>query len=1492
MAIRTRYRDGNMSIAPTVYADGKSITVIGTAADGPMHQPVRVSDETSARQMFGDSTEGTLVRMIDEIMSVPGTKRIFAIRIGNGKRAYLELNEISSRTGMYSPTTSDDGSEVSPAIRIEAKYPGNVWNDCAVSIEAGNIFIFRNFKTETEVEIPFDTDPDVTTVNVHNVSELAATLNADPNFSPYFIARVVNLRSRYEMNVLPITSDPSYGEEGLGYSWKEILEGADDRDPGLLPSEWSDGVVWDGYNLRIKLEDRLVDSETGDDSISEHPRSSHKGWEIMSKGFVTGGGPLRPIETAVNNIARFNQLYSVGYIGPKALVSDEWGVFEVKDEPFNTYGNRGYTTGAINAYKADGFNMQKPNAEPVNEADPSYESTSGWASEYAIWVNSRSITGGKVGRGNDGSMEFSLFLPLDLSGMPRYWARKIYPTIENNIDRIAIGLPYAKKTSVSHDGYSCSVELHHDGTDYYSYDSVGSDFGESVTEDPTTTSRMYSMVDGSVVTPEALEHVVAKDSPDGGGAPVDIVRLYYPGVTREGVYRTDWSDVSLEKEYYKLPAYLVDRASTVTREYPYDNMVCELNSDESATNNPEHLYFTFGKEGSKTGSVDYAYSAYFMGPLSINYKYTDKRYSYIQSPSTATELNDITAKNILTARPVGKDKSIYDISFATSMNISSEDETIDINSLSFDNRISKYMVYDHPDFGDDAGTENQTGKLNPSARAVVLPVTSYELNDGTIDVGTGLPTDLSYDSGSTTITPELGDIIVFEKRIYVFDGTNFMNPPSAYGYGVMSIDFASNDTWIDSSSENAIYIDVSKSTNRANAHHYAQILAMSNNQKYNFLENYDMEAAPYIDYSISGDDWVELPTEYISEYKFIDNGQRFPNDSRNINKMAIRFVGTQKIDDDLEYGEYNNSIWSQWKWLWEYEAEADPTLIDKYPNLYYGTQMMFETSSLLPTVGETLTGTSSGAVCVVRYTDGDKVCIDLKSGEIGNTEILNGDMGSTVAVTTGTLVGDDIINPSGYFKDNPEDVEDMTDAQWAEFVDWAGSTLPPFLTIDEDGTKLILNPDLDIRLDGVTTKGNLKQAQTNAAIRTSGRADTYFLSGKKFQFGSVPPHNYIVSYLSKRTYQPDVDYVWDNNGIITFINDANQPFGNSEDYSPYKRFILGLDYYYIPEWIDIPTTMVLSGGTSGVYMSEKERYEELVKSLDTIIGDPPDILVPADFYLDDTMEDFSSETGRPYFKNAGLFTILSSWLREVNEEAWTTRAVVPIKGPREYTMGAINDWLRRTLIPSRTSPLTPGSLLPSYDEKWIDIVAGSGIFNSDGINFRVSPQGSYAGMLAVNRLPNLLSYARLPDSFRPLFSITERMLKTAMREGGDPRVMFVMKNTDGSNVISDFITAAAQGSDYSRGLRRELAAETVNVIRTIWNEIAKGKVAEPSRLQMFKQKIDSGVRRINGAQEIKTQIIQTREMKLQNKIRVRVEIVPYGEFIHLEIDLGFSTQGL
>jgi len=225
----THIEDYNLNIAPSSISRNKRVVIIGTAEDGPMYEPVSIDKPEDAELIWGRLTKGDLVRGVYECWGAQeGNPNIVGVRIGNGKRARLEINERDGY-GIYEEQ-APSGTGLTSLI-LEAKFPGAYYNQLTIKRDENKNIVVFNPKTGVSRTFTVDfLNPANSSVEVHNVKELADAINADRNLSRIVKASSPVLDCEYEVKVNSGTNGISQNSTGITINLKDLIA----NNPGVI----------------------------------------------------------------------------------------------------------------------------------------------------------------------------------------------------------------------------------------------------------------------------------------------------------------------------------------------------------------------------------------------------------------------------------------------------------------------------------------------------------------------------------------------------------------------------------------------------------------------------------------------------------------------------------------------------------------------------------------------------------------------------------------------------------------------------------------------------------------------------------------------------------------------------------------------------------------------------------------------------------------------------------------------------------------------------------------------------------------------------------------------------------------------------------------------------------------------------------------------------------------------------------------------------------
>lgn len=199
--VRQNFLDGNLGVNSADAKYNKSIFIVGTSVKGPVSTPILIQDLKDIESIFGSYSSSPLSVKLREAWlatsDISGVRRIYGIRLSGGQYASLEIPEMAGSEVYQTPGVA------SYSMRIMGKYPGSLPVTVKSDIVNGKTaIVIYNPDTGIETAITYNyTNPNDTNVMVHNVSELVAAINNDPNLSTIVVADYQELEAMYEMSL-------------------------------------------------------------------------------------------------------------------------------------------------------------------------------------------------------------------------------------------------------------------------------------------------------------------------------------------------------------------------------------------------------------------------------------------------------------------------------------------------------------------------------------------------------------------------------------------------------------------------------------------------------------------------------------------------------------------------------------------------------------------------------------------------------------------------------------------------------------------------------------------------------------------------------------------------------------------------------------------------------------------------------------------------------------------------------------------------------------------------------------------------------------------------------------------------------------------------------------------------------------------------------------------------------------------------------------------
>ena len=355
--VDVKHEDYGIQIAHTIDV-GDSLLIIGTAAGGPLDQPLAIDSLDDALVKFGSISEGTLVRGIFEAMNATnGTKDIRGMRIGNATKASLSLGEASGvLSNWYDQPTLEYDSDgflknIEDAFTLTAKEEGetangiSIWKDIVNGQE-----VIAVYNPYTNVTSAFSYSADSTqNTAVHDTKELTDVINADTNLGPYMVADMKELTAQFEVN-LNAWASPFYSEQSDVYASGVLITGASGS---VGPTDIVE------LDLSVRTDPFFVGSQT-----NGYPSGVHDA--TIASSIITN------IPTAGNKMVELQDCYVIskapgisGVYGYEKLDSKGMTSVELANIPIGKNDTTYWASNASTIISMDGTNFTTPQCQQI-----------------------------------------------------------------------------------------------------------------------------------------------------------------------------------------------------------------------------------------------------------------------------------------------------------------------------------------------------------------------------------------------------------------------------------------------------------------------------------------------------------------------------------------------------------------------------------------------------------------------------------------------------------------------------------------------------------------------------------------------------------------------------------------------------------------------------------------------------------------------------------------------------------------------------------------------------------------------------------------------------------------------------------------------------------------------------------------------------------------------------------------------------------------------
>ena len=287
----------------------ESVTIIGTAFNGPVGQPIAIGSPEQAIYIFGDSfdsenkREATLVPEIQDAYD-RGCRTIYGVRIG-GKEMYKDF-DLAIETGLK--------------LRVSGFYPHNKNKDCFMTFTAtqgsdmafdnieGVIRIYKPADRTTIVEKRSGVVDSMDSILVTEINLASEGFEKDSRLCD--VIDVVNAKATNNVLKLSLVDENGIQRTNSDKEVQEIPVGA------LFPGIYTICREKISQNVTLITDIEVKRSE----AVKLYPRSK----EVVWKELIANTDPSKPYPIGANNFSRLSSI-----LGPSVGVIDSFKFLEV-----------------------------------------------------------------------------------------------------------------------------------------------------------------------------------------------------------------------------------------------------------------------------------------------------------------------------------------------------------------------------------------------------------------------------------------------------------------------------------------------------------------------------------------------------------------------------------------------------------------------------------------------------------------------------------------------------------------------------------------------------------------------------------------------------------------------------------------------------------------------------------------------------------------------------------------------------------------------------------------------------------------------------------------------------------------------------------------------------------------------------------------------------------------------------------------------------------
>jgi len=427
--------------------------------------------------------------------------------------------------------------------------------------------------------------------------------------------------------------------------------------------------------------------------------------------------------------------------------------------------------------------------------------------------------------------------------------------------------------------------------------------------------------------------------------------------------------------------------------------------------------------------------------------------------------------------------------------------------------------------------------------------------------------------------------------------------------------------------------------------------------------------------------------------------------------------------------------------------------------------------------------------------------------------------------------------------------------------------------VDVDG---VITASKFIRVTMNTVKGFLGEVESLPQLEDvdSRVLSTYFVRGQEVVFNKSPEFNITLNYGTRITYEPgsNVSLSDQSKGYVKFTNPDLLPGPSGGALSQTKTSYLRFKYTYMPNWPAITSSAKnLNGGTNGIDLSNKLRYDEYTKAYEKLRNYSADLWVPMGAFIDATSEQYNAVTGLKETINVGFHIQLEDFLEDLSINSIQPHAILGVTPMTDTKQTSKDEWVKKLTVTNNTDPTRAANVMALIQNKFMSVTAFEPIFLNIGRGkpYSASGQAVYAGFLAS------IPYAMSPTNKEiPGLQVLRYDLAVRQFEAlNSMRYVTMKERSSRTPVIVEDVTAAPYGSDFVNWSTFSITAEASNRVRAV----AETFIGKPNSVEVrnaMDQLIANALLSMSGLQASTHTITSTPNQQVLGIIEVDLILVP------------------